>query len=231
MKIFVVHYKKLIERKDYLKTALKFFDDVNNLEFVEDYDRDFVKDYDTMYYKNEDLWKQRVKNLYKYEPVYRDLKNSEICNSLSHLEAMKRIVKQKLDRAIILEDDVIINKNFVNKINIFEREMNNQSEKYDFGFFGSSFSIEILDNANFSESIKVDINTYKKIPGKTRTVDGYIVTYEAAKKTLDNIKEIVLPFDFELNYFFKELNMIVYWYDPGFIKQGSQIGRYSSSIR
>lgn len=231
MKIFVVHYKKLTERKKYLADALQYFAERNKLEFIEDYDRDFISEYDTMYHKNKDLWIKRVNGLYRDEPGYRDLKNSEICNSLSHLDAMKRIVDQKLNRAIIIEDDVIINNNFIHNIDKFERELENQSEKFDFAFFGSSFSINILDNANLSESVKVDINTYKKIPGKTRTVDAYIVTYDAAKKILDNIKEIVLPFDFELNYFFKELNMNVYWYDPGFISQGSMTGNYSSSIR
>jgi len=230
-KIFIVHYKKLVDRKKYLNLALQYFADKNKLEFVEDYDRDFIKDYDTMYYKNEFLWNDRVKNLYKEEPKYRDLKFSEICNSLSHLEAMKRILKQDLDNAIILEDDVIINDDFLNKINIFKKEMGNQFKKYDLGFFGTSFSMNILDDANLSESIKVDTNTYIKIPGKTRCVDGYLITKDAAKKILDNIKEIVLPFDFELNYFLKKLNMNIYWYDPGFISQGSQTGQYKSSIR
>lgn len=226
--IFIVHYKKLTERKDYLKSALHLFVEHNICEFVEDFDRDLIETYDTMYHNNVELWKERTSGIYNYTPEYRDLKSSEICNSLSHIDAMKRMLNQNLPRAIILEDDVIVNDDFLEKINNLIGIL---PHDYDFAFFGTSYDIAQLDNITFNESIQYDENLYKKKIGITRCVDAYLVSEKGAKKIVDEINEICLPFDFELNYFFKKLNMNVYWYDPGFISQGSQTGQYKSSIR
>jgi hypothetical protein len=91
--------------------------------------------------------------------------------------------------------------------------------------------MEALDDATSDESINIFGNMWKKKYGITRTVDAYIVSNKAAISLVDEIKEIVLPFDFELTYFFRKLKMNIFWYDPGFVSQGSMTGRYSSSIR
>ena len=62
-------------------------------------------------------------------------------------------------------------------------------------------------------------------------MDGYVVKKEFAKKLYEEIKEIVLPFDFELNYFFNKLNTNCYWLEPGLVKQGSMTGVYKSANR
>jgi len=223
MNIFVVHYKKLVSRKIYLSEALLDFD----VEFVENYDRDFISHYNTMYHNNVSLWDSRVDGIYD-NCDYRDLKNSEICNYLSHIEAMKKIVEKNLDYGIILEDDVIIGDDFKSKIGEIVSDI---PSDFDFVFFGNSYNMKILDNATSDESNNIIGNIWKKKYGSTRTVDAYIVSNKAARLLLDNIKEIVLPFDFELTYFFRNLNMNIYWYYPGFIHQGSVSGVYKSSIR
>jgi len=223
MKIFIVHYKKLTDRKKYLELAL----DEYNYEFVENFDRESIDEFDTMYNKNSKLWNDRVYGNYE-NCNYRDLRDSEVCNSLSHIEAMRKIVNDKLDYGIILEDDVIIGDDFKTKIDYI---ISNVPDDFDFVFFGNSYSMEALDNATSDKSINVIGNIWKKKYGITRTVDAYIVSNKAATLLVDNIKEIVLPFDFELTYFFRDLEMDIYWYDPGFVRQGSMSGIYRSSIR
>lgn len=223
-KIFIVHYKKLTERKTYLEKVLSNFD----FEFIEKFDRESILDFDTLYSDDKSLWEERTNGIYNFNITYSKIRDSEFCNSLSHIEAMKNIVEQNLEYAIILEDDVIIGDDFSAKI---EEIIKNIPKDFDFVFFGTSFSKKILDNATFDDSVNFSGNLWKKKLGSTRTVDAYVVSNKAAQILIDNIKEIVLPFDFELNYFFRKLKMEVYWYDPGFIKQGSQSGHYSSSIR
>lgn len=222
--IFIVHYKKLIDRKKYLQEKLKNY----NIYFIDEYDREFVDKYDKIYFKNKNLWKERVDGIYKDDIKYRDLKNSEVCNYLSHLKAYKKILENNLEYAIILEDDVIINDDFDINLNDL---INNIPKDYDCIFFGSSFKIKDLDYMTFETSTFVSDFLYKKELGTSRTADAYIVSNKAAKKLVDNINEIALPIDFSLTYFFRHLNMNIYWREPGFISQGSMIGKYRSSLR
>ena len=224
MNIYIIHYKKLLERKDYLDNVLSSYH--KEPIYIDEYDRDTLIIDDIKY--NPNLWNIRTDGLYNSEITYRDLKKSEICNSLSHLKALKKISESNYKFEMVLEDDVILPNDYLEK---FVDLLAKIPYDADFVFFGSSYSIDILDQANLSKSFKINDNVYKKEPGKTRTVDAYLVSPKAAKKIINEITEICLPFDFELNYFFKKLNMNVYWYDPGFISQGSQTGQYKSSIR
>jgi len=227
--IYIVHYKKLKERKKYLKSQLEKFG-VDHY-FIESYDRNDVDNdvINSFYKKDKRLWKERTHNIYrKINLKFRELRKSEICNALSHLEAFKKIAASDKDYGIIIEDDVIFKNNFIEKLNNL---ISNTPNDFDVIFFGSSFNIPRLDKLTKSKTLKIKKSIYKKIPGVTRTVDGYIIKKELAKILYEKINEIVLPFDFELNYFFKKINPDCYWYDPGLIVQGSQSGKYKSSIR
>jgi glycosyl transferase family 25 len=226
MKIFIVHYKKLVERKKYLIDNLEKYK--FDYEFIDKFDRESISKFDKLYYNNEKLWQDRVNGIYNTIPDYRDLRESEICNSLSHIEALKKIVEYNLEYAIILEDDVILQDDFNEKI---EDAINKIPNDLDVMFFGTSYSMSQLDNITSDKSIRVCENVWKKIPGITRTVDAYIVSNKCAKLLIEEITEIILPFDFELTYFFRKLKMNIYWYDPGFISQGSMTGVYNSSMR
>ena len=112
-----------------------------------------------IYNKNIYLWIERVKGLYKYEPEYRDLTIPEICNSLSHLKALQHISDSNNDISIVLEDDVILPLQFDFYINEI---IDNIPSDFDMVFFGNSYSLSILDEANLSKSIKVSEKLYKK---------------------------------------------------------------------
>jgi GR25 family glycosyltransferase involved in LPS biosynthesis len=225
-KIYIIHYKELIERRKYLEEQLLKYN--MKFIFIDEYDRNTLNMNECNIIYNKNLWPERVLNLYNCDIESRDLKISEICNSISHLKSFELISKSDYEYGIILEDDVILPNNFNVKIDNIIKKL---PSDFDFLFFGNSYTLEQLDISNCSKSIKIDDNLYKKIPGKTRTVDGYIIKKEYANKMLNEIKEICLPFDFELNYFFKKLNTNVYWHHPGIIFQGSQMGIYKSSIR
>jgi hypothetical protein len=104
-------------------------------------------------------------------------------------------------------------------------------------FLGTSFSTSILDSVGFDNDkppiiINNDTLVYEKVRNpKTRTVDAYILKKSTCEKLKNIINEISLPYDFDLAFFIKELNLKVYWWEPGLIYQGSQNGQYRSSIR
>ena len=94
MKIFVVHYNKLVERKINILNQLN----ENNLqaEFVEQYTRD-----------NLNINDKRI--------FLRNVNAANMAISLSHLYCYKEIA-EKYDYGLILEDDAIFDKNFNNNI-------------------------------------------------------------------------------------------------------------------
>jgi GR25 family glycosyltransferase involved in LPS biosynthesis len=228
--IFIVHWKKLLERRKYLQRELP-----EDIIWMDMYDRNAISDEtisSVFTYDDEELWYNRLDGLYKDVPIFRNLKLSEICNSLSHIDILDHIIENNINMSLILEDDVILCNNFM--VNVDENLKNTPSD-FDIIFLGSSYSITILDSVGCDnkESAKmVRNNIYEKIRNpKTRTVDSYIVKYDTAKKLRNIIDRISLPYDFDLAYFIKELELKTYWWDPGLVTQGSMTGRYSSSIR
>lgn len=225
MKVFIIHYKKLTERKEYLTKVLN---DLNlDFQFIEEFDRDDYNMGNISY--DENLWKDRIHEFkLEHYPTFDRLRDSEICNSLSHIKACEEIVKQGLDYGIVLEDDIILEWDFVEQVKII---LESVPKDYDYIFLGNSYSMLSLDKIHNCKSINVSGRLYKKEPGTTRTVDSYIVSNKASKEIIKELSTIALPFDHEMNYFFKKLNMNVYWYEPGITRQGSRGNEYHSSIR
>jgi GR25 family glycosyltransferase involved in LPS biosynthesis len=225
--IYIIHYKKLKERKNYLIKEL------NNLNFdycfIDDYDRDNMPDYILSHYDgNNKLWVERTKNIYSYKPEFRKLKESEICNAVSHLKSIEHISNSDDDYGLVIEDDIIFNDNFKEK---YDEIIKSIPYNFDIIFIGSSFDmIKLTKRSNFKVTTTIK-NIYNINPGRARTVDSYIIKKDFAKKIYNNIKTFVLPFDFELNYWLGKLEANCYWVDPGLTKQGSMNGTYKSSNR
>lgn len=228
MNFIIIHWKELKERKEYLEIILSN----HSVKWIDYYDRKNISEYniESIYKKNVKLWFSRISDIYPFRYDYINLKDSEICNSLSHIDAIKHI-SENLEYGIIIEDDVIFRDDFEKQI---EENFKNTPDDYDLIFMGNSYSLKMLDNVGKypAESKHIIGNIYEKISHpKTRCVDGYVIKKEAATKIYNYLKEIVLPFDHELNCIIKELDLKVYWWDPGIVDQGSKNGRYRSSIR
>lgn len=230
--IYIIHWKELIDRKNYLSEKLKDY----NVNWIDFFDRNTITEnqINSIYKKDQNTWKKRVINLYNDPPIYRDLKISEICNSLSHIYALDHMIENNIEYGLILEDDVILKNNFFED---FDKYYNQTPNDFDMIFLGTSFSTSILDSVGFDNDkppiiINNDTLVYEKFRNpKTRTVDAYILKKSTCEKLKNIINEISLPYDFDLAFFIKELNLKVYWWEPGLIYQGSQNGQYRSSIR
>jgi GR25 family glycosyltransferase involved in LPS biosynthesis len=231
--IFIVHWKKLIDRKEYLEKEFGNY----NINWLDFYDRDTLteEDINNVYDDSIETWNNRVVGLYNDPPTYRNLSKPEICNSMSHIYAFKNMLINDIEYALVLEDDVRLKKDF---FNLFDHYFNLTPSDFDIIFFGSAFSVNILDSVG-CENDKPPIKTqngvyvYEKLRNpKTRCVDAYILSNSTAEKLNSIIDEkISLPYDFDLAYFIKKLDLKVYWWEPGLVYQGSQTGEYRSSLR
>ena len=141
--VYIVHYKKLVERKAYLINELSKYN--FNVVFVDEFERETLNEtiIDGRYDASVELWNDRVKNLYSFTLDFRELEKSEICNSLSHLKAFELISKNTDEYSIVLEDDSRLVDNFEQRV---LELMNNTPKDFSFIFMGDSYSIEQLDS-------------------------------------------------------------------------------------
>ena len=107
---------------------------------------------------------------------------------ISHINIWKRIIKEGINKCLILEDDFILVDNFLNKFNNIIKK---SPAEYDILFLSSN----IIHNKNL-KLYDIDDYFYKQLL-ISQTV-GYIITIEGAKKILKYLNKVSYHIDFEL---------------------------------
>jgi len=172
-KIFIINLDKDIDRYENCKKQLSKYN-INNYERFPGIDGSILTE------------KER-KN------ITTDIGNilaspSMIGCGMSHINLWKKIVREGINKALILEDDFILKDNFLYK---FNNTFKNSPEKYDIIF--------MTDNIFHNKNIKfMNINKYFYKQIFISQTLAYIITIEGAKKILDNINKITHHIDIEL---------------------------------
>jgi GR25 family glycosyltransferase involved in LPS biosynthesis len=211
MKIFVIHYKKLIERKQHIIDQFQQHN-ITDYEFIE-IDRDELDSHDiSMFQQN--------------------YSNSQLAISLSHFYAYKQI-SEKYECGLIFEDDVILHKRFAKR---FQKYLNKLPSDYDMLFIGDGCKLHIESNKIIPKQF-----IYKKClyptrwggDGATRCTDSYLVSKKCATKLCEYIRnstdKINLPVDWWLNKAARDNQLTVYWAEPTIVTQGTQNGTFDCS--
>lgn len=211
MKIFIVHYKKLVDRKkDIIDQLAKY--NLNNYEFVE-IDRDELDKHNTI------IFNKKMSNPLK-------------AIALSHFHCYREIAN-KYECALILEDDAIFEENFLKKLSVYLKQL---PSDYDMVFIGGCAKLHIE-----AHNIVNGKHIYEKGheatswggQGASRCTHGYIVNKKCAVKIVDYINKLKVTIDhqidFWLNTAIKENAFKIYWAEPTLISQGTQIGKMNTS--
>ena len=215
MKILVVHYDKLDERKRHMLNEFQK-QNLSNYEFVSNHGKDIIT--------------------LKEKSRFKNLTDGEISLMLHHFECYK-IINEKYDYAIIFEDDVILADDFRNKI---EKYISELPDDWDMLFFGEGHGVHIP-----KFRLIPGVNIYKKmtdlknnipggIDGSTRCADSYIVSKKCAKRmvqVLNSIKIISIPLDHLLNKTNHFCRFNIYWAEPTLAIQGTSNGMFKTSVR
>jgi GR25 family glycosyltransferase involved in LPS biosynthesis len=211
MKVFVIHYKKLVERKKFI---------------LEQFNKNNITDYEFVEIDRDELQNQ---DLSIFKPKY---SNWQIAILLSHFYAYKEIA-EKYENALILEDDVILCNNFMKNLTKYMEELPND---YDMLFLGNGCKFHIPSN----QLIKGKY-IYKKCNeptewggnGATRCTDSYVVNKKCALNICQYIKplkyEISSAIDWWLNDTIRKNNFIIYWAEPTIVTQGTQNNLFKTS--
>ena len=106
--IFISHYIKLTDRKQYLDNVLKILG-FTNVHWFEHINRDtLTSDQLKMYEYNPEKWMSLNSVWHEYKSLPRKLSGPEIANELTHIEIYKYIIDNNIQTALILEDDCIL---------------------------------------------------------------------------------------------------------------------------
>lgn len=168
--------KKHAKRKEYIQNALTktniqnyvFFDAVDGEVDLHKYNFNVIED-----------WYDKIKR--------RKMTVSEIGCALSHYKIWETIVTEKIDKALILEDDVVFLENF----NEEYKNIQNIPFNYDICFLGRSKLNKLY---NLGE--ECEINNSLVIPKYSYNMQSYILTYEGACKLINtNFINHLLPVD------------------------------------
>lgn len=198
-KTFIVHYKKLTERKITIKNILRNLN-ITDYEFRDKYQRENLT--------NEIKDKYFVFN--NLSPL-NNLSPAQICITIEHIEIFREIVENDYKGwCLILEDDALFCNNFVTKLNELLENVPVDAEYLD-----------ISDYFNLHSNEKWVKKT------STRTNVSYLIKKETCKKLLETIIPFEFPIDHELNKQFKIHNTNVYWSGESLVSQGSY--HYGSS--
>ena len=224
--VYVTHYSPLRDRRKALERALAILG--IDATWITAYDREALTqhDIDTFVRQLDPQWSG--KDIY-FQDIdfrhmrYQPLNGSEISLALKHAAALRHFCESGGRLALILEDDVLFCRDFVEQFNRYLRQTPN-----DFGiiFPGDGCGLRV-----HSWDIRPGQVAYRMCPAMARCTDSYIITHSAARKLLDHLLPIFLPADVQFTYWLRSLDIPTYWWDPNLITQGSQVGIYEGSIR
>jgi len=211
MKIFVIHYKKLVDRKKHILEQFKKYN-IIDYEFIE-IDRDELE--------NENI------NIFQ-----ENYSKSQIAITLSHIYAYKQI-SEKYDNGLIFEDDVILSNNFIDIFNIYIAQL---PENYDMLFIGDGCNLHIENDKLIPNKYIYEKCLYPTSwggDGLGRCVDSYLVNKKCAIELCNYINNLTykinIPIDFLLNDIGRDKNFKIYWAEPTIVTQGTQNGLFISS--
>lgn len=209
VKIYICHYPPLKDRKQYLDTALPELD--IPYEFFNHFNRDNVHNYKEHF--STDIEVLNFKNSKVAHKCNEPLTSPSImATTLEHIRIYNAIQKSRYEYHLVLEDDAILSSNFKEKL---LNTIDNLPADWDIVYVSSGCE-------NRPKITSIDGSNFAKIETKNSwTANGYLIKKETAKKFIDNIRPIIMPIDFELNYLQNSLNMNVYWLVDSIVYEGS----------
>lgn len=209
--IFIIHYAKMINRKDFLDSWFKKNNIIPN--WILDGQR-------------EDLTEKIIELYYKYDPKIHDRKLNlgEIGCMIGHLAAMEKIINSNSDYGIILEDDVDLPEDFEEKFNkLFE----NCPPDFDVISLGSCCGMKHPNSSNTT-------NFHKVVPPRSRCGYAQVVSRRVCEVSLKECIPFNYPPDWQI-YYITANNIrepyVTYWVEPPLVFEGSKNNKYASSIR
>jgi len=211
MKIYIVHYNKLLDRRKNM--VMQLITNGLDAEFVTKYDRDTITEED----------KKQFTVGYGH---------TDRAVTLSHLYCYKDIAAHH-DYGLILEDDALFNNRFRETLEHYICQL---PIDWDMLFIGDGCNLHIP----YDVVSRSNTNVFKKCleptawggNGATRCTDSYLISKKCAEAIVCEISRdgylVDNSVDWWLNEICRKLKFNVYWAEPTIVTQGS-ISIFSTS--
>ena len=218
IKTYVLHCKKLSQRKPHIEKQLSRFG-ISNVKWFTDFDADELSEETIKTFYTEDFWYDRfLPELYEGVGECRTLGKASISLCVKHIKTYEAIAEGGDEYVLMLEDDVVFHDNFYQ----IEEFMGDAPSDWDMIFMGSGCNLR-------PKNIVPGQVFYKKESPSTKCTDSFLINKDAAKKLSNSMIPFSLAIDFELNYHLHVMNFNVYWIDPPIVSQGSELGLFYST--
>ena len=219
MRTYLIHYDKLKERKKFMKSQLE----AQKMKvdwFIQKESEPYSENEISKYYKyDKNDWIRKVKKGER-NIIPRPLGIHEICLTVNHFKIMKKIAENKEDYALVLEDDVILTKDFLKKLSHIQKLLKKKS-----------WDMVFLDWCGvIPPAVKNPVLVGREKDRDPWGTGAYLIKKTAAKKIMKNFKRFTLVIDEELRYLSKELGLKILWTNPPLTKQGSVYGKFDSTL-
>lgn len=218
---YVVHYTPHRDRKRFLLNQFK--KENINAQFIEDFDREHIS-YQQVYKEFKMNYREfQARNPPYYSPYQYPMKPEEVSLCMKHKEAMKKFVNQSSKKYMMLfEDDIILCHDFVNTFNNYIQHI---PTDFDVAFIGQGVGARIE-----KEKVITSVYWYKKEHPAVKCTDSMLFPRHSVEKLYNMMQfhGMAFPFDHEMSFWMKSLDMKVYWLEPPIVSQGSQTGYFES---
>jgi glycosyl transferase family 25 len=173
----------------------------------------------------EPYFKNRDENKLGFLPFNSILKTSEKCLFCTYYKLFETIINNSFKHVLILESDVIFQKNFENILDEIFYEWLNITENPSVIFLGNG--------CNLKPNIKNKVSKHLYLQNSSKCTDSMLMNLEYVKyvkEFIDKQSVITHPIDHFLNLIFNK-TVYGFWIENPIIHQGSQNGTYKSSIQ
>jgi len=231
MHIFVVHYKKLTERRKYLESIFSQIPDII-VHWFDEVDRDTLSSEHLLMYKEDpEKWTSMNNIWHNTKSPSRILNKAEIACAVTHLLIYKYISDNNIEKALVLEDDVIL----IHSPDVFIEKLK-RANSYDFDmcwisdYFGwtvENFSIYSPPSlhidpylASLNKNIITDDRYIYPMPCN-KSSDAYLISNRCAKLLFQEIVPFCLPIDWNHTPIILKHKLKNYWTVEPLVSQGS----------
>jgi len=166
---------------------------------------------------NNIITQEGIQNAKKGDKIYINLTVGAIGCALSHLLCYQHIINNKIEKCLILEDDVLIDADILSKIKLMEDNKKIPPD-FDILFLGCdsyqyyfNYLLYISSPALYIIKKNTYDNEFKKV-GRFSGLYGYILTLNGAKKIMNKngLFPITKQIDYEMGKLFKNNKLKAY---------------------
>ncbi|MCH8945314.1 MAG: glycosyltransferase family 25 protein [Nanoarchaeota archaeon] len=210
IKIFIINYLPLEKRRAYLQKKIKELDLENYVEWVIQKPEEYQKEVSS-YIPNKKKWEE-MSQIIDVEK-FRELRKPDMNLTMNYLKVYNKIVNEKISIALIFEDDVIMEKDFLKRLT---KTIKVLPKKFDVAYTDAGIHFRFGKKIN-------KLRFYEYDGPSTRTTASHFISLSGAKKMKD-LLGFIMPIDIEMRYYEKTHGLKVYWLKGYLTYQGSVFG-------